>query len=167
MSIQPRVIARAYLDVRARQHRLARARLRERLRDGTDRWRWRAALRSHPLTAVPYRTLVALAGVTLIVAGVPMVPLVGPGWALIIAGLFVLATEFTWARSVSVHVVTEVRTLEHAVKAASRPVKVVLALLSGAFGWLCAYLVLLAVGVPGWVPARVAHVLALLPGVNA
>ncbi len=45
------------------------------------------------------RALVAVAGGTLLAAGVVAVPLpIAPGWALVGAGLAVLATEFAWAR---------------------------------------------------------------------
>ena len=40
---------------------------------------------------------VLLAGTGLIVLGLILIPLPGPGWAVVIAGLAVLATEFTWA----------------------------------------------------------------------
>ncbi len=45
------------------------------------------------------RALIAVAGGTLVVAGVVAVPLpIAPGWVLVGAGLAVLATEFAWAR---------------------------------------------------------------------
>ena len=40
---------------------------------------------------------VFLAGTGLVVLGLILIPLPGPGWAVVIAGLAVLATEFTWA----------------------------------------------------------------------
>ena len=40
---------------------------------------------------------VFVAGTGLVVLGLVLVPLPGPGWAVVIAGLAVLATEFTWA----------------------------------------------------------------------
>lgn len=36
-------------------------------------------------------------GVAVIVAGVVLLPLPGPGWLIIFAGLGILATEFEWA----------------------------------------------------------------------
>lgn len=45
------------------------------------------------------RALIAVAGGTLLAAGVVAVPLpIAPGWPLVGAGLAVLATEFAWAR---------------------------------------------------------------------
>lgn len=43
------------------------------------------------------RIVVFLAGTSLIALGFVLIPLPGPGWAVVIAGLAVLATEFTWA----------------------------------------------------------------------
>jgi uncharacterized protein (TIGR02611 family) len=40
---------------------------------------------------------VLLVGTGLIILGIILIPLPGPGWAVVIAGLAVLATEFTWA----------------------------------------------------------------------
>jgi hypothetical protein len=51
------------------------------------RWFWRQAR----------KIVVAVIGTTFILAGVVMLLVPGPGWATIIAGLMVLATEFVWA----------------------------------------------------------------------
>ncbi|GIJ47666.1 hypothetical protein Val02_45520 [Virgisporangium aliadipatigenens] len=37
-------------------------------------------------------------GTALILAGLLLVPLPGPGWAIVFAGLALLAVEFAWAR---------------------------------------------------------------------
>jgi uncharacterized protein (TIGR02611 family) len=69
---------------------------------GRRRWpRVRAALASarswihrHPRVRAPYRVVVALAGLTVIVAGLVLVPLPGPGWLIVFVGVAVLGTEF-------------------------------------------------------------------------
>jgi uncharacterized protein (TIGR02611 family) len=43
-------------------------------------------------------TTVAVVGLALVVAGIILMPLPGPGLLVVIAGLAVLATEFAWAR---------------------------------------------------------------------
>lgn len=43
------------------------------------------------------RVAVAIVGFALLVIGVALLVLPGPGWLIIIAGLAVLATEFVWA----------------------------------------------------------------------
>lgn len=44
-----------------------------------------------------WRVGVAVAGVAVIVSGLILVPLPGPGWLTVFAGLAVLGTEFEWA----------------------------------------------------------------------
>jgi uncharacterized protein (TIGR02611 family) len=60
-------------------------------------WDLRARLRRNPVTRYPYRVLVALAGATVIVLGVVLLPLPGPGWLIIFVGLGIWASEFQWA----------------------------------------------------------------------
>jgi uncharacterized protein (TIGR02611 family) len=45
----------------------------------------------------PYRIAVGVVGGLIVAVGLVTIPLPGPGWLTVIAGLFVLATEFTWA----------------------------------------------------------------------
>jgi uncharacterized protein (TIGR02611 family) len=40
---------------------------------------------------------VGIAGVAVILVGIPMIPLIGPGWLIVFTGLAILATEFPWA----------------------------------------------------------------------
>jgi uncharacterized protein (TIGR02611 family) len=40
---------------------------------------------------------VAIIGVTVILIGIPLIPLVGPGWLIVFTGLAILASEFPWA----------------------------------------------------------------------
>jgi uncharacterized protein (TIGR02611 family) len=60
-----------------------------------ERWRLRIA-RNRPLEAF-YRAVVLVVGLAIVVAGVVMLVFPGPGWAAIILGLLVLATEYRWA----------------------------------------------------------------------
>lgn len=55
-------------------------------------------LRSHPVTAAPYRLGVVVVGVLVVVAGIAMLVLPGPGVAAILLGLAILGTEFPWAQ---------------------------------------------------------------------
>lgn len=43
---------------------------------------------------------IGMVGSVILVAGIVMVPYPGPGWLVVFIGLSILATEFTWARSV-------------------------------------------------------------------
>lgn len=48
-----------------------------------------------------YKTFIALVGTVLVIAGLIIVPLPGPGWLIVFGGLAVLATEFRWAKRVA------------------------------------------------------------------
>lgn len=53
------------------------------------------ALRKHSK-----KTLIAIAGGIVLVAGLIMVPYPGPGWLVVFAGFAILATEFAFAKKV-------------------------------------------------------------------
>lgn len=62
-------------------------------------WRaFRAGLARRPTLYLAYRIGVAVVGVAVLAVGVLAIPYPGPGWAIVFAGLGILATEFAWAR---------------------------------------------------------------------
>ncbi|ASF06349.1 hypothetical protein NBRGN_037_00590 [Nocardia brasiliensis NBRC 14402] len=62
-------------------------------------WRaFRARIAERPTLNLVYRIGVALAGVAVLALGILAIPYPGPGWAIVFAGLGILATEFAWAR---------------------------------------------------------------------
>ena len=44
------------------------------------------------------RILVTVIGVLVLVIGIILIPLPGPGWAIVFGGLAILATEYIWAQ---------------------------------------------------------------------
>ncbi len=63
--------------------------------------RWdvlRDVLRDRPVANVVYRLAVAVVGLAVLAAGILAIPYPGPGAAMVILGLGILATEFSWAR---------------------------------------------------------------------
>lgn len=58
-------------------------------------------IHEHPRVRAPYRMLVALAGATIVVVGLILVPLPGPGWLIVFVGIAVLGTEFPAAHRVT------------------------------------------------------------------
>jgi uncharacterized protein (TIGR02611 family) len=60
----------------------------------------RERIRLHRSGRVVYRFVVALLGVAITLGGLVLVPLPGPGWLIVLAGLALLATEFEPARRV-------------------------------------------------------------------
>jgi len=59
---------------------------------------WRSAhIGARGPRRVLWRVAVALAGSLLVVGGLALIPLPGPGWVIVFVGLGVLASEFAWA----------------------------------------------------------------------
>jgi uncharacterized protein (TIGR02611 family) len=59
--------------------------------------RVRERVRAQPGGKLAWRIAVTVAGVSVIAVGIVLLPLPGPGWLIIFAGLGVLATEYEWA----------------------------------------------------------------------
>ncbi|GIJ29410.1 hypothetical protein Vqi01_45720 [Micromonospora qiuiae] len=71
-------------------------------RDHT-RWRRRisttlALIRANPTGRVALKIVVGMLGALVICVGVVLIPLPGPGWLIVIAGLGIWAVEFHWAK---------------------------------------------------------------------
>jgi uncharacterized protein (TIGR02611 family) len=60
----------------------------------------RERIRARRASRAVYRFVVALLGVAITIGGLLLVPLPGPGWLIVLAGLALLATEFEPARRV-------------------------------------------------------------------
>jgi uncharacterized protein (TIGR02611 family) len=60
---------------------------------------FRARFRALPGGTITWRIGVTVVGVAIVVIGIILLPLPGPGWLIIFTGLGVLATEYTWASS--------------------------------------------------------------------
>jgi uncharacterized protein (TIGR02611 family) len=58
---------------------------------------FRGWVRGLPGGRLVWRIVVTVLGVAIIAIGILLLPLPGPGWLIIFAGLGVLATEYTWA----------------------------------------------------------------------
>lgn len=59
--------------------------------------RWHARVKARPATAAAYRVGVGVLGSVIVVLGIALIPLPGPGWLIVFIGLSVLASEFAWA----------------------------------------------------------------------
>ena len=117
-----------------------------------DRLPYRAALRRNRVLDLSYRVGVGVVGAAIIVIGVVLLPLPGPGWLIIFAGLFVLSTEFAWAERLLELARDKVQAWTDWVKRQSIVVRALIAL-------GCLLLVAAAVwayvawkGIPGWIP---------------
>lgn len=66
-------------------------------------WRGRTAetlrlIRANPTGRVVLKVVVGLLGAFVLAVGVFLIPLPGPGWAIVLLGLAIWAIEFAWAR---------------------------------------------------------------------
>ncbi len=59
----------------------------------------RAKIAGRPTLNLVYRVVIGIVGTAVLVLGIIAIPYPGPGWAIVFAGLAILATEFSWARS--------------------------------------------------------------------
>jgi uncharacterized protein (TIGR02611 family) len=55
-------------------------------------------IRANPTGAIALKIFIALLGALVVSAGIVLIPLPGPGWAIVLLGLFIWAVEFVWAR---------------------------------------------------------------------
>ena len=62
-----------------------------------ERAGFRAFFARHAWLDVAYRVGVGVLGTAVVVLGFVLIPLPGPGWLIVFAGLAILATEFVWA----------------------------------------------------------------------
>jgi uncharacterized protein (TIGR02611 family) len=111
-----------------------------------------------------YRIVVGLLGVAITVGGLVLVPLPGPGWLIVLAGLAVLGSEFAPARRLldfaSATLARWTRWL-----AAQRPaVRGAVAAAVGLCVAVSLYGAAVVLGVPGWVPDGV---VTRLPGLGS
>lgn len=54
-------------------------------------------MHAHPVLHIPWRVLVGTVGTVVVLAGIAMMVLPGPGVASVLLGLLILSTEFRWA----------------------------------------------------------------------
>ena len=125
--------------------------LRERVRDT----RWRKRLAARRSIDHGYRVAVGIVGAVIVAVGLVTIPLPGPGWLTVIAGLFVLATEFTWAERLLDFTKRHVKSWTDWVGRQRMWVRVLIGLATAAFVYGVLVVTLHMTGVPDWVPGWV------------
>jgi uncharacterized protein (TIGR02611 family) len=125
------------------------------LRERVAGSRWRRRLAARRSLEAPYRIGVGVIGGLVVAAGIVTIPLPGPGWLTVIAGLFVLATEFTWAERLLEFTRRHVANWTVWLGRQSVVVRLAIALLTAAFVYGVLVATLHVFGVPRWVPGWV------------
>jgi uncharacterized protein (TIGR02611 family) len=88
----------------------------------------RERVRSTSGGRIAWRIGATVAGVAVVIIGIVLLPLPGPGWFLIFAGLGILATEYKWAARLLRFARARVAAWTHWVATRSRPVQALIGL---------------------------------------
>lgn len=106
---------------------------------------------------------VGVIGALVVALGLVLVPFPGPGWLIVIVGLLILASEFTWAQRLLDVVRIQVTRWTQWIAAQRWPVRLAVGLAT----LVCVGIVLWAtfwlIGVPDWVPG---WIVPPLPGLE-
>lgn len=116
---------------------------------------WRQRLAARRLLDHGYRLAVGVLGGLVVAFGSVTIPLPGPGWLTVIAGLFLLATEFRWAERLLDFTRRNVRAWTEWLGRQRVWVRAAVALATAVFVYVVVVAVLHVLGVPGWVPGWV------------
>ncbi|WP_408630867.1 TIGR02611 family protein [Micromonospora coriariae] len=95
------------------------------------RWRERISttldlIRANPTGRIALKIFIAIAGALVVTIGIALIPLPGPGWLLVIAGLGIWAVEYHWARRLLGFTRRHVHGWTNWAKRQSLPVRIVL-----------------------------------------
>ena len=125
------------------------------LRERVAGTRWRRRLAAHRSVDHGYRVGVGIIGGLIVALGLVTIPLPGPGWLTVLAGLFVLATEFLWAERLLEFTKRHVQRWTDWVT--SRPVwvRLLIAVATAAFVYGVLVISLKLLGIPDWMPGWV------------
>jgi uncharacterized protein (TIGR02611 family) len=113
---------------------------------------FRAFFAKNPGLDVSYRVIVGVLGAAIIVTGIILLPLPGPGWLIIFAGLALLATEFAWAERLLHFARDKVMGWTRWVAEQSLLVRAAIGLAGLLLVAGAVWLYVATVGVPDWVP---------------
>ena len=73
----------------------------------------------HIQRSMAYRVMFMIAAFAILIAGVALIPLPGPGWAIVFVGLGMLALEFKWAEKLMEKVLDRLEGVAQAAENAS------------------------------------------------
>ena len=116
---------------------------------------WRKRIAAHRSVDHGYRVGVGIVGALIVAVGLAAIPLPGPGWLIVIAGLFVLATEFLWAERLLEFTRQHVQRWTDWVTGQPIWVRMLLAVATAAFVYGVLVVTLHVMGIPHWMPGWV------------
>lgn len=113
---------------------------------------WREDVRRRPKQHRIYKGTVGVIGGAIVVGGLALVPLPGPGWVIVFVGLAILASEFERADRVQQFARSKVRAWTAWLNRQALAVRVAVGLVTFAFVASVVYGLTVMTGVPSWVP---------------
>ena len=108
--------------------------------------------------------LVAVIGFATVLLGLVLVPLPGPGWVVVFAGLSILSTRFTWARRARTALQVQLLRCARWFNGRRIVVRALLTTASTSLAAVGAWACIAALGVPQWLPQTWTSALADVPG---
>lgn len=114
--------------------------------------RWRGTVTANPHAARLYRMIVGGVGTLVVLIGLVLVPLPGPGWLIVIIGLFVISSEFRWAQRILHFVRVNVEKWTHWILAQPLWVRWTVGAVTAVFVAVIVWVAFRIIGIPDWVP---------------
>lgn len=71
---------------------------------------------SKKLPKIVRQIIVLVLGIPVIIVGIILLPLPGPGWVVILAGLYIISREFAWAKKYIDYIEAKLRLIARKVK---------------------------------------------------
>ena len=113
---------------------------------------FRAFFARHRTLDLTYRVAVGVTGAAIVLGGLVLIPLPGPGWLIVFAGLALLSTEFAWAGRLLDFARAKVLGWTRWVAGQSLAVRALIGLVSMLAVAGAIWLYVAVQGVPGWLP---------------
>ena len=118
----------------------------------SERLGFRAFFAKHPALDATYRIVVGALGAAVMILGFVLIPLPGPGWLIVFAGLAILATEFAWAERLLTYGRRKLHAWTQWVTRQSLLVRSLIGLVGLLFAAVVFYASLRTLGLSEWVP---------------
>jgi uncharacterized protein (TIGR02611 family) len=125
------------------------------LRERVAGTQWRKRIARHRSVDHGYRVGVGIVGGLIVALGIVAIPLPGPGWLIVIAGLVVLATEFLWAERLLEFTRRHVQRWTNWVTSQPLWVRLLVGVATAAFVYGVLVVTLHLMGIPDWMPGWV------------